>query len=62
MDSVSRTPVSSSSRVASLRDLASGGPQAPRGPPPAHNPDGDDESDEDGDAEGENWFAGGERR
>lgn len=63
-DSSSRATPSSTGgpRIASLRDIASGGGGGGRGPAPApHNHSDGDDSDDD-DTAGENWFAGGERR
>jgi len=56
-----------SSRIGTLRDIASGGlPSAGGGGPPgghAGHGHGDDDDDENGGGdEGESWFAGGERR
>lgn len=47
-------------RIATLGSLGGGGGSS-RGPPPSRMPGGDDEDDE-GEDEGENLYAGGERR
>ena len=56
-----RRASSTGPRIATFRDLASGG--EPARPPPAHDDeDEDEEEDEPERREGETWYAGGERR